>query len=247
MPETKTLTGKSALIAGGGTGIGAACAIALAEAGCRVAVAGRREQPLLEMAGRFKGEPAILTHAADIGNREDVAQLFEWADAELGAIDIFINSAGVNVPKRSMEELAPEDWDHILGVNVTGAYDCMRAVLPQMRERQDGLIVNINSIAGIRGSVLGGVAYSAAKFAMTALGRTVAIEEKDRGIRVTNIYPGEVETPILENRPVPVSKEHRARILQPEDVAAAVLMIACLPPRAHISDLVIKPTTQPHS
>lgn len=247
MTETKALAGKTALITGGGTGIGSACALALAEAGCKVAIVGRREGPLTETAARFTGEPPIRIHAADIGNRDDVASLFQWAAENVGPIDILLNSAGINVAKRKMEELSPEDWDHILKVNVTGAYDCMRAVLPQMRERQDGLIVNINSMAGIRGSVLGGVAYSASKFAMTALGRTVAIEEKDRGIRVTNIYPGEVETPILDNRPVPVSAEHRARILQPEDVAAVVLMIACLPPRAHISDLVIKPTTQPHS
>ena len=113
-----------------------------------------------------------------------------------------------------------------------------------MRTRHDGLIVNISSIAGIRSSLLGGLAYTASKFAMTALGTTIGREEAPHGIRVTNIYPGEVATPLLETRPVPVSAEHRARILQPDDVAAAVLMVACLPPRAHVPDLVIKPTSQ---
>ena len=92
--------------------------------------------------------------------------------------------------------------------------------------------------------MLGGTAYSASKFGMTALGTCAALEDGEHGVRVTNIYPGEVETPILEHRPNPVSAEHRARILQPEDVSAAVLMVACLPPRAHVSDLVVKPTTQ---
>jgi NADP-dependent 3-hydroxy acid dehydrogenase YdfG len=107
--------------------------------------------------------------------------------------------------------------------------------------------VNICSIAGKRASVLGGVAYSASKFAMTALGGTVALEEGRHGIRVTTIFPGEVETPILDRRPVPVSAEHRARILQPADVADAVLMIACLPPRAHVPELIIKPTSQDYA
>jgi NAD(P)-dependent dehydrogenase (short-subunit alcohol dehydrogenase family) len=244
MSDSRRLAGKTALVTGGGTGIGAACALELAASGCTVAIAGRRADKLAETARRFSGEPAIRTRAADVGNRDDVAALFRWVDAELKWVDILINSAGVNVPKRAMAELTPGDWDQILGVNVTGAYHCMRGVLPQMRERGDGLIVNINSIAGIRGSTLGGVAYSASKFAMAGLGRTVALEERKNGIRVTNIYPGEVETPILDHRPVPVTAEHRARILQPEDVAAAVLMIACLPPRAHVAELVIKPTSQ---
>jgi NADP-dependent 3-hydroxy acid dehydrogenase YdfG len=105
-------------------------------------------------------------------------------------------------------------------------------------------MINISSVAGKRANPLGGVAYNASKFAMTALGLTVAQEEKDHGIRVTNIYPGEVDTPILEQRPQPVTAEHRARILQPEDVAAAALMVAQLPPRAHVAELTIKPTAQ---
>jgi len=155
-----------------------------------------------------------------------------------------VNSAGVNVRRRSLAELSPEDWDTMLRVNASGAFYCTRAVLPAMRQRREGLIVNISSIAGIRSSLLGGIGYTASKFAMSAMGITAAREESQYGIRVTNVYPGEVETPILEQRPTPVSAEHRSRILQPEDVAAAVVMIACLPPRAHVSEMVIKPTSQ---
>lgn len=238
------LANKTALVTGGGTGIGAACALALAREGCRVAISGRREGPLRQTAASFSGELPILTHAADVGDRDDIERLFEWANGELGRIDILVHSAGVNVRKRSMEELSPDDWDLLMRVNATGAYNCMRAVLPQMRERRDGLIVLISSIAGLRASLLGGVAYTASKFAMSALGLTLARELTEIGIRITNVYPGEVETPILAERPVPVSAEHRARILQPEDVADAVVMIAKLPPRANVSEIVIKPTTQ---
>jgi NADP-dependent 3-hydroxy acid dehydrogenase YdfG len=239
-----SLEGKTALITGGGTGIGAGCALALARAGCRVAISGRREEKLREAAAKFDGSPAILFRAADVSNRNEANALVEWATQSLGRIDILLNSAGINIVKRQMANIDPVDWDTLMQVNATAAFNTIYAVLPQMRERQDGLIVNISSVAGLRASMLGGVAYSASKFAMTALGTCVALEERNHGIRVTNVYPGEVETPILDARPVAVSAEHRARILQPEDIAAMVVAIAQLPPRAHVPDIVVKPTTQ---
>lgn len=241
------LDGKTALVTGGGTGIGAACALALAAEGCRVAIAGRREDKLRETAAKHKGNSPILTHTVDVADRDGVKNLIDWATAEFGRIDILINSSGTNVQKRTMVDLNPDDWDKLIAINTTGAYNCLWAVLPQMRERKDGLVINIVSVAGIRAGLLGGVAYNASKFAMAALGITVAQEVKDQNIRVTNIYPGEVDTPILEHRPVPVTSEHRARILQSEDVADAVLMIACLPPRAHVSEITIKPTSQAYA
>lgn len=242
-----SLHGKTALVTGGGTGIGQAIAVALAGAGCRTAITGRREDKLRQAAAAWNGEPPILVCQADVGRRDDVERLFAWVEQELGAVDILVNSAGVNIPKRSMAELSADDWDLLMAVNASGAYYCMQAALPAMRKKRDGLIVNISSIAGKRASLLGGVAYSASKFAMTALGGTAALEEGKHGIRITTVFPGEVETPILDHRPVPVSAEHRARILQPEDVAAAVLMIANLPPRAHVPELIIKPTTQDYA
>ncbi|MFK7777856.1 MAG: SDR family oxidoreductase [Gimesia sp.] len=235
------LENKNVVITGGGTGIGAACALSLAQSGANVIIGGRRKEPLEKLAAQAEGK--IKYHVLDVADRESVATFFNWANEQAGQIDILVHCAGINCRERSMEVVSGEDWDRLMNVNATGAFNCMHTVLPQMRERQDGLIVNICSISGRRAALLGGVAYNASKFAMAALGTTVAQEEKDRGIRISTIYPGEVETPILDERPVPVSKEHRAKILQPEDVAAAVLMICQLPPRAHISDLTIKPTT----
>ncbi|WP_299460238.1 SDR family oxidoreductase [uncultured Gimesia sp.] len=235
------LENKNVVVTGGGTGIGAACALSLVKAGANVLIGGRRLEPLEKLAAQAEGK--IDYHVLDVADRESVATFFNWAADKAGHIDILVHCAGVNCRNRSMEVVSPEDWDRLMNVNATGAFNCMQAVLPQMRERRDGLIINICSVSGIRAALLGGVAYNASKFALTALGTTVAQEEKDRGIRISTIYPGEVETPILDDRPVPVSKEHRAKILQPEDVAAAVLMICQLPPRAHVSDLTIKPTT----
>lgn len=245
------LAGQNALITGGGSGIGLGIALALAREGCRVAVCGRGQKRLdeavAEAAKSAPETPPLLARAADVGDPQSVRELFAWAAEKLGPIHILINSAGVNVVRRKLAELSLEDWDHMLRINASGAFYCMREVLPQMRQRGDGLIVNISSIAGKRASLLGGIGYTAAKFAMTGLGLTASIEEKNHGIRVTNVYPGEVETPILDQRPVPVTAEHRARILQPSDLGEAVLMIACLPPRAHIPELIIKPTSQEYT
>lgn len=238
------LAGKSAVITGGATGIGLAIATSLAREGCRVAIAGRREDKLREAAASWTGDPKILTHAVDVTDRKSVAALFDWAEKTFGKIDILVNNAGINTPKRTMADMPPETWDQVMAINATGAYNCMYAVLPGMRKRKDGLIINIDSISGQRASVLGGVAYCASKFALTALGTAVALEEGKNNIRVTSICPGEVDTPLLDGRPTPVSAEHRAKILHAQDVADAALMVACLPARAHVHELVIKPTWQ---
>jgi NADP-dependent 3-hydroxy acid dehydrogenase YdfG len=183
-------------------------------------------------------------HPVDVADRANVKQLFTWAESQLGAIDILVNSAGVNIAKRTMAEMDPAQWDQVLAVNVTGAFNCMYEVLPKMRTRRDGLIINISSIAGKRALTLGGIAYCASKFAMTALGTSVGNEVAPDGVRVTNIYPGEVNTPILENRPSPVSDERKAEMVQPDDFAELVVAIASLHPRAHVSEIVLKPTVQ---
>lgn len=241
------LAGKTALVAGGGTGIGKAVAHALAGSGCRVAIAGRREEKLQDAARECPAKSAIIVQPADLGSLESVQRLVAWAHQQLGRIDILVNSAGLNVPERSMAKLSPADWEKLIQVNVTGAFYLMHEVLPQMRQHRNGLIINVSSIAGKRASLLGGVGYSASKFAMSALSLTASIEENEHGIRISTVYPGEVNTPILDHRPVPVSDEHKQKILQPDDVAAAILMIAKLPPTAHIPELIIKPTHQAYA
>lgn len=238
------LSGKVVAITGGGTGIGAGIARGLAEAGCRVIVGGRRAEPLRALAESVSAAYPIGHHTLDVAEPESIQGFFDFVNAEAGPVDILINSAGVNIQNRSMAEMQPADWERVLRINATGAYYCVHRVLPAMLERRDGLIVNISSIAGKRAIALGGVVYCASKFAMSAMGTVISNEVRNEGVRVTNVYPGEVNTPILDNRPVPVSDEHKRSILQPEDVAAVVVTICGLPPRANVPEVVIKPTKQ---
>ena len=234
------LKGTKVVVVGGGTGIGRAIARALAAAEAQVAIGGRRESALAETAAGT----SMFTHVIDVASRESTNTFFAWATEKLGQIDILVNAAGINIKNRSMAEMTPEQWDQVLAINATGAYNCMYAVLPAMRARKSGTILNVSSIAGKRALALGGIAYSASKFAMTALGTCVANEVAADGVRVTNLYPGEVNTPLLEQRPSPVDEAHKQRILQPEHVAELVLSILALPPSVHVPEVVIKPLSQ---
>ena len=235
---------ENVLVVGGATGIGLAIAETMASEGHRVAIAGRRESKLKEAQQAYDGPGEILTHSCDVADRDSVQQLIDWFHDQIGTISVLVNAAGINIPNRSMGTMVPEDWDRVMNVNATGAYNIMAAVLPEMREQQRGTIINVSSIAGKRAIELGGIAYCASKFAMTALGTAAGQEEAANGIRITNVYPGEVDTPLLEQRPNPVSDEHRSRMLQPEDIAQLVLTICSLPPRAHVPEIVIKPRLQ---
>jgi NAD(P)-dependent dehydrogenase (short-subunit alcohol dehydrogenase family) len=239
--ESKNL-GKKILVIGGGTGMGKAIALRLSNEGANVLIAGRRKDKLLEVAE--DSNQAISIFQADITDRNSITELFAWFDRKVGELDILINAAGINIANRSMMQLSPIEWDKVININLTGAYNCMKEALDRMRPRKCGLIILINSVAGRRAVPLAGVAYNASKFGMAALGISVSEEERENGIRITNIYPGEVNTPILNERIVPPTPEHRASILQPEDVAEVVSTVVFLPARAHIPELVIKPSKQ---
>ncbi len=240
-----TLANKVALVTGGGSGMGAAIAMALAGAGAQVTIVGRREAPLREVASATTQGPSVHWQVADVGNRTQVTQLVERVTSAYGPIDILVNNAGINIAARKLADIDPNDWDQLMAINATGAFNLIHAVLPQMRAQKDGLIINISSIAGVRPSALAGAAYNASKHALSALNASINLEESVHGIRATLLAPGEANTPLLDRRPVPVPAEVRAQVLQPEDIAAAVLFIALLPPRACVPQLIISPTIYP--
>ncbi len=238
------LQNKSALITGGGSGIGLGIALALAQEGCRVVICGRNAEKLKQAAARYTGQPPILSRACDVADRSEVNELIAWFGSEVGPVDIVAHAAGINVVRRKMAELDPADFDRVLSVNATGLFNVLYAVLPDMRKRRQGMIFNVSSIAGKRALPLAGPAYAASKFAATALGTAVGLEERANGIRITNIYPGEVDTPLLDQRPVAVPAEKKATMVHPEDIAACVIAIAKLPPHVIVPELVITPTYQ---
>jgi NAD(P)-dependent dehydrogenase (short-subunit alcohol dehydrogenase family) len=238
------LQGKAVLITGGGSGIGLASARALLAEGARVAISARDEATRRRAADSLKAGERVIYRSCDVTDAGQVAALIAHVTEAFGRVDILVNNAGMNVKERTLRELSPESWQKQVRANLDGAFFCIHAVLPQMLARKDGLIINVNSVAGLRASPLGGAAYSAAKFGLHALALCLAEEVREAGVRVSTIYPGEVDTPILENRPKPVTAEHRQRILQPEDIAEGVVFVATLPPRASVPELVMKPTSQ---
>ncbi len=235
------IAGKIVLITGGGSGVGAAAAEQFVAAGAKVAIAGRDEAKLKKVAAGLAG---VFVHACDVADPTEVAKLIDAVTAKFGRIDVLVNNAGTNVKARRMRELSVEDWQRLVRTNLDGAFFCIRAVLPQMIERKEGLIINVNSISGKRAYPLAGAGYAASKFGMHALAGCLAGEEIESGIRVSSIYPGEIDTPILEVRPNPVSAEQRAKILKAEDVAAAIVWVAGLPAHVNVPELIMKPSAQ---
>jgi NADP-dependent 3-hydroxy acid dehydrogenase YdfG len=229
-------------ITGGGSGIGLAGGIELARAGAHVIVSGRSAETLKKAEKEIKAAGSGEAIALDVADQKEVAKAAQAILKRHGRIDILINSAGVNNPKRNFRNVSVEAWDQIVAINLSGMFYCCHAVLPAMREKKQGLIINISSWAGRYASTLTGPGYNATKHAVVALTESINMEECMHGIRATSILPGEVATPILEKRPVPPPQSERARMLQAEDLGKTVLFIATLPGRACVNEIVISPT-----
>jgi NAD(P)-dependent dehydrogenase (short-subunit alcohol dehydrogenase family) len=236
---------QTAWVTGGGTGIGRGIAEALASDGFRVYISGRRDDVLNEVASSWSGSGELIPAQADVTSDSDLERVVEQIRSEDGRIDVLVLCAGINVAHRSVEDTTPEEWRKIVDVNATGAFLSLKKALPLIpRGDEGGLVVNISSIAGLRTLRMAGVAYSASKFASQALGVFAGNELAEQGIRVTNIYPGEVNTPILDQRPVPPPAEKRAQMVQPGEIGQLVSLIARFPTTTHVSELVIKPRYQ---
>ena len=239
------LSGKLAWVTGAGTGIGRGVAVALAEAGMDVALSGRRRTPLDEVAElvETKGRRALAV-PLDVMDRDGIARVMTDITDTLGDIYLLVNNAGMNTTKRTATEMDPEDWDRVVDINLTGAFNCFRGVFPSMKSRREGMVVNISSMAGRQISLLGGAAYSASKHAMVALTHSINLEAAEYGIRASVICPGEVDTPIIAKRPQPVSQKRQSLMLKPEDLGATVAFVANMPPHVTIPELWILPTYQ---
>ncbi|QVL32911.1 SDR family oxidoreductase [Telmatocola sphagniphila] len=240
----QNLKNRVAVVTGGGSGVGLATAKRFLEEGAQVVIAGRDAAKLAKAVESLQGGAKLHSFAADVTDTKQAQALIAEATRKFGKVDILVNNAGLNIKQRAFRELTPESWNQLVRTNLDGAFYCMSAVLPQMLARKDGLIININSVSGKRGNPLGGAGYCAGKFGLDGLSSCLANEERENGLRVTSIFPGEIDTPILDERPNPVSAEHRAKILKPEDIANVVVFVALQPPHVHIPELIVKPNWQ---
>ena len=239
------LSNRRALITGGGSGVGLATAVALVDAGAKVALLGRDAAKLARAADTLMAEDKVVTFPCDVTDPAAVEATIKRAAEAMGGLDILVNNAGANIKARTFAELTPEAWRMMLGANLDGAFYVTRAAMPFLR-KDGGIVITINSISGKRANPLGGASYCAAKFGLDGLMAAVGNEERESGVRFSQIYPGEIDTPILEERPSPVSAEHRAKILKPEDVAKIVAFLASQPAHVHIPEVIVKPAWQPY-
>lgn len=245
----RRLAGRVALVTGAGSGVGRATALALAAEGAAVALAGRREAPLRQTAALLAALPGaapenISVLPCDVTEVAAVQGMIDGVHTEYGRLDILVNNAGINAPRRALAELRPEDWRDILTVDLDGPFLCVYAALPLMRAQGGGTLIHVGSQAARRPSALGGAAYTAAKAGLAALSAVINAEERAHGIRSSVITLGETDTPLLDRRPRPPGAEARALALQPDDVAACVLLIATLPARATVEEIVLLPSRQ---
>ena len=232
------IAGQVVWITGAGSGIGRAMAVAFADAGCRVAITGRRAEQLAETARLMDGTVV----PADVADADAVMAAHQAVVAALGEVDILVNNAGTNAKRRHWHELSAADMAQVVDVNLKGPFICTLAVLPAMRARQRGLVIHTVSNAATGIFAVAGPTYTASKHGARALSATLNAEEGIHGIRSVCINPGEVETPILDTRPRPPSAADRALMVQPEDVAAAAVFAARLPPRTCMAEMLITPT-----
>ncbi len=238
-----TLTGKIAWVTGAGSGIGQAAAVALAKEGATVVLTGRRKAPLQATAATIKkaGGKADI-QAGDLMKAASVTKIAKAIDKKYGRCDILVNNAGLNILDRTFAKLSAKGIDEVIHGNLSSAFYCTTAVLPMMRKRKDGLLIHTSSVAGRVPGPLSGATYSAAKHGVVAMSHTLNMEECVNGIRSCAVLPGEVATPILDKRPVPVTKAERAKMAQSEDVGDLIRYIACLPAHIVINEVMINPT-----
>ncbi len=237
------LEGKVAWITGAGSGIGEATAHAMAKEGAIVALTGRRKEPLDTVAHAIeKAGGKALVEPGDVMDKAMAPAVVARIIKATGRLDVLVNNAGTNVTARTFAVLTPENLDYVIQANLNGAYYCVLAVLPQMRAQKDGVLIHTSSWAGRYASPLSGTAYTASKHAVVAMSHSLNMEEFRNGIRSSVICPHEISTPILETRPVKVTEEERARMLQSEDMANLYVYIATQPPHVCINEVTIAPT-----
>lgn len=237
------LDGKIALVTGAGTGIGRETAILLAQEGASVVLTGRRIDPLRDVVADIEraGGKAVA-HVLDVASREAILKTVAWARRNVGAIDILVNNAGSASKVLNARFISEAEWNATLNVNLTAVFNLTQAVLEDMIAKKEGTVITVSSLAVVNPNLLGGAAYGAAKAGVKNFMTFLHNTYRNQGIRATTILPGETDTPIMDNRARPPLDGERAVMLNPHDVARAVLLCASLQKGAVIPELHICPT-----
>jgi NADP-dependent 3-hydroxy acid dehydrogenase YdfG len=233
---------KSAVVTGAGSGVGRAVALSLASRSWRVAALGRRVDALEETRRIAGGNASHLAiHPCDVANSAAVSAVSQRILAEFGEVEALVNAAGTNTVRRSLGVLSLDDYHGMIATNMHGAFYCVQAFLPHMRARRSGTIVNIVSEAGKQASPKAGPAYVMSKFGMAGLTQSINAEERAAGIRACSIFPGDIDTPLLDKRPQPPDSAARRAMLKPEDVAECVLFCIDAPPHVVVEEMLVRP------
>jgi len=233
---------KNAVVTGAGSGVGRATALKLLHAGWRVSLVGRREELLRETAAlaNVPAEQAVIC-PCDIGDPAAVAKMAARVMNACSEVEVLVNAAGTNAPQRALEVLSLEDYHTMLNTNLNGAYYCVQAFLPGMRTRGSGTIINVISDAGKQASPKAGPGYVMSKFGLAGLTQAINAEERGRGVRAIGIFPGDIDTPLLDKRPMVPDATARARMMKPEDVAECAVFCLSLPAHVVVEELVVRP------
>ena len=239
------LQDKVCIVTGGGSGIGRSAALMMAKAGAKVVLVGRTVSKVEDVKDEIEAAGGkAMALGLDVGDYDGVMQMAKDVLDAYGQIDVLVNNAGHSSHHRRLMTTTPEELRAVLDSNVAGSVFCSQAVVPHMQERGEGTIINVSSMAGVNASMLAGMAYSAAKAAVINFTAFLNAEYKNSGIRSSVVIPGEVDTPILDNRPIVPSDDARDTMVTADDAAEAIFLIANLPQRACIPELIIRPTYQ---
>ena len=233
---------KTAVITGAGSGVGRAIALKLAQQEWRVAILGRRAEALQETI-RLAGPHAspITHHVCDVSDAVAVADMGRRVLAEFGEVEVLVNAAGTNATRRLLDVLSLEDYHAMIATNLNGAYYCVQAFLPHMRVRKSGTIINIISDAGKQASPKAGPGYVMSKFGLAGLTQSLNAEERSNGIRACGIFPGDIDTPLLNKRPQPPDAAARAKMMRAEDVADCAVFCINLPANVIVEEMLVRP------
>lgn len=231
------------IITGGGSGIGRDAAIKMAQEGANVVIFGRTRSKLISVSSEIEavsGTP--MACMLDVADDEAVQHFVGLVLNKYGRIDVLVNNAGHSSHNRRLLNTTPEEVRSVIDSNLIGTFFCTQAVVPAMLKAKSGTIINISSLAAVTPGPFSGFAYGAAKAGVINFTEFLNNDLRNSGIKASVIIPGEVATPILDNRPIPPDDDARTMMVDVAETSEAILLIATLPPRTNIPELVIRPT-----